>query len=222
MCVSKMALKECRDDEQVIEFGTGDGSPVIHALESWGRYGGVIHGFEINPSAAAAARNNAAAHGVTNSYKVQNSCFFKGLEQASPSMLIANPPYIAAPDDDILMPALHGGIDGAVLTRTLMSLGLDKAMLLISSYSNPVETLEHARSEGYILRDFMLTSMPFGTYSSEPKVMDWITRMKRESKAFFTSKTYLLAGVLLVKAQAAVKRQDDLTDELLSIMTALH
>lgn len=55
---------------QVIEFGTGDGSPVIHALESWGRYGGVIHGFEINPSAAAAARNNAAAHGVTNSYKV--------------------------------------------------------------------------------------------------------------------------------------------------------
>ena len=52
--------------------------------------------------------------------------------------------------------------------------------------------------------------------------MDWITRMKRESKAFFTSKTYLLAGVLLVKAQAAVKRQDDLTDELLSIMTALH
>ncbi len=32
-------------------------------------------------------------------------------------MLIANPPYIAAPDDDILMPALHGGIDGAVLTR---------------------------------------------------------------------------------------------------------
>ena len=54
--------------------------------------------------------------------------------------------------------------------QTLMSLGLDKAMLLISSYSNPVETLEHARSEGYILRDFMLTSMPFGTYSSEPKV----------------------------------------------------
>lgn len=55
-----------------------------------------------------------------------------------------------------------------------MSLGLDKAMLLISSYSNPVETLEHARSEGYILRDFMLTSMPFGTYSSEPKVCPFL------------------------------------------------
>ena len=52
--------------------------------------------------------------------------------------------------------------------------------------------------------------------------MDWITRMKKENRAFFTSKTYLLAGVLLVKAQAAAQHQDDLTDELLSIMTALH
>ena len=51
-----------------------------------------------------------------------------------------------------------------------MSLGLDKVMLLISSYSNPVETLQHARRQGYILRDFMVTAMPFGKYSSEPKV----------------------------------------------------
>ena len=54
--------------------------------------------------------------------------------------------------------------------QDLMSLGLDKVMLLISSYSNPVETLEHARRQGYILRDFMVTAMPFGKYSSEPKV----------------------------------------------------
>lgn len=54
------------------------------------------------------------------------------------------------------------------------------------------------------------------------QVMDWLTRMKRGDKAFFTSKTYLLAGVLLVKTQAAAQRQDDLTDELLSIMTSLH
>ena len=47
-------------------------------------------------------------------------------------------------------------------------------MLLISSYSNPVETLRHASKEGYILRDFLLTNMPFGTYSSELKVMHLI------------------------------------------------
>ena len=60
--------------------------------------------------------------------------------------------------------------------QDLMSLGLDKVMLLISSYSNPVETLQHARRQGYILRDFMVTAMPFGKYSSEPKVrLSWST-----------------------------------------------
>lgn len=52
--------------------------------------------------------------------------------------------------------------------------------------------------------------------------MNWITMMKREKRAFFTSKTYLLAGVLLVKSQAATQHQEDLTDELVSIMTAIH
>ena len=51
-----------------------------------------------------------------------------------------------------------------------MTLGFDSAILLISSYANPVETLEHARQQGYQVTDFMVTPMPFGTYSSEPKV----------------------------------------------------
>lgn len=51
--------------------------------------------------------------------------------------------------------------------------------------------------------------------------MDWITKMKQEGRAFFTSKTYLLAGVLLVKAHAVAQPHEDLTDELLSVMTAL-
>ncbi len=51
-----------------------------------------------------------------------------------------------------------------------MTFGFDSAILLISSYANPVGTLEHARKNGYQVTDFMLTPMPFGYYSSEPKV----------------------------------------------------
>ncbi len=36
------------------------------------------------------------------------------------------------PDDDLMLPALWGGWDGANLTRDLLSLGYDSAMLLIS------------------------------------------------------------------------------------------
>ena len=46
--------------------------------------------------------------------------------------------------------------------------------------------------------------------------------MKQEGKAFFTSRTYLLAGVLLEKPTSGSEKSGDLTEELLSIMTSLH
>ena len=49
--------------------------------------------------------------------QIHSSCFFKAAESMGASTLIANPPYIPAPDNQILMPALHGGTDGAQLTR---------------------------------------------------------------------------------------------------------
>ena len=51
-----------------------------------------------------------------------------------------------------------------------MTLGFDNMVLLLSAYSNPVETIEHARRQGYRVTDFMVTPLPFGYYSSEPKV----------------------------------------------------
>ena len=56
------------------------------------------------------------------------------------------------------------------VVQDLLSLGIPNVMMLFSSYSNPVETLKHAQRQGYRALDFMVTAMPFGTYSSEPKV----------------------------------------------------
>ena len=54
--------------------------------------------------------------------QVHNSCFFAGAAALPETdALVANPPYIAAPDDDLLMPALYGGPDGANLTRVRQS-----------------------------------------------------------------------------------------------------
>ena len=52
----------------------------------------------------------------------------------------------------------------------LLSLGLTEAMLLVPAYSDPLKTMEHARAEGYGVADFRVTRLPFGVYSSEPKV----------------------------------------------------
>ena len=43
-------------------------------------------------------------------------------------------------------------------------------MLLVPAYSDPIKTMEHARAEGYGIVDYMETPLPFGVYSSEPKV----------------------------------------------------
>ena len=51
------------------------------------------------------------------------------------------------------------------------------------------------------------------------QVREWIAKMKLERKAFFTSRTYLLAGVLLEKN---VNTQKDLMGELLAVMTSLQ
>ncbi|KAL3133369.1 hypothetical protein ABBQ38_007240 [Trebouxia sp. C0009 RCD-2024] len=202
-CLEKLLVKNSSGTQTVVEFGSGDGTPVIACLMH-SQFSGTIHGFELNKRAADLANSRAVDSQVSKNYKIHNSCFFKGMSDIPASCLIANPPYIPAPDNQILMPALYGGEDGANLTRELMTFGFDSAILLISSYANPVETLEHARKQGYQVTDFMVSPMPFGYYSSEPKVKNWIWKMRAEGKAFCSDNWYLLAGVLLQKRQKSL------------------
>ena len=65
---------------------------------------------------------------------MHNSCFFKGAAATDATWLIANPPYIPAEDNGILMPALHGGQDGANLTRVRS----DSYMVLNENHSELV------------------------------------------------------------------------------------
>lgn len=187
------------DFGDIIEFGSGDGLPVLNALAGRPYINGSIAGYELNDKAAALACGGARAMDLHDIYQVHNSCFFKGVAASNASTLISNPPYIAAPDDDIMMPALHGGTDGSNLTRDLMSMGFDNAMLLVCSYCDPIRTIAHAKNEGYSVVDYRVTALPFGTYSSEPKVLNWISQMRDEGRAFFSPGSYRLAGVLLRK-----------------------
>jgi methylase of polypeptide subunit release factors len=67
----------------------------------------------VTSSSFSSSRNDWCALHV----QIHNSCFFTAAKQRNASFLIANPPYIPAPDNRIMMPALHGGVDGAELTR---------------------------------------------------------------------------------------------------------
>jgi hypothetical protein len=103
----------------VLEFGAGDGTAIIRAMLHSQASPPPVLGFEISPSAAALAQQNVSNYGLEGKYKVHNSCFFEGASQYSSNVLISNPPYLPAPNDDIMMPQLFGGKDGGGLTRVL-------------------------------------------------------------------------------------------------------
>lgn len=216
-CLEKMLLNRYTEPTTVVEFGAGDGSPVINCLLKTS-FDGMIHGYELSAAACEVARSRIKQYQLNHKYRIHNQCFFEGLQSSAASCVIANPPYLPAPDDRICMPSLHGGIDGAAITKRLLSTPCQSAMLMISAYSNPVETIEYAQEQGYDVADFMVTPLQFGYYSSEPKVKNWITELRKTQKAFYSSKVYFLAGVLFQRKSSTVT---DLSAELLKVMTVL-
>jgi hypothetical protein len=88
---------------------------------------------------------------------------------------------------------------------------------LISAYSNPVETIEYALSQGYQVVDFMISPLKFGYYSSEAKVKNTIKALRSARKAFYSQNIYLLAGVLFKQKSSG---ETDISKELVQVLTA--
>ncbi|WP_242059828.1 methyltransferase [Oscillatoria sp. FACHB-1407] len=215
-CLERLVFSHCKPSDQVVEFGCGDGSPVINALLRT-PFNGTIYGYELNPSACEIANSRITRYKLDQKYTVYNHSFFDA-HHSDAHYLIANPPYLPAIDNDICMPLLHGGTDGATITNRLLTLGYPSAMLLVSSYSNPVGTIALALEQGYNVADFMVTPLTFGYYSSEPKVRDQIAKLRGDRKAFYSKNLYFLAGVLFQKQDIA---KADWSAELLRTLTAL-
>ncbi|BAY09513.1 class I SAM-dependent methyltransferase [Calothrix sp. NIES-2098] len=215
-CLENLVLRNCETSESVVEFGSGDGSPVINSLLR-NKFDGVIHGFELNTSAWKAANLTIDEYNLTNKYIINNSCLFNSSKPQA-KYLVANPPYLPAPDPDIYMPLLFGGIDGATVTNNLLSLGYENVLLLISSFSNPKSTIEQAHDYGYTVNNFVVLPLKFGYYSSEPKVKKHIEELRKQKMAFYSGEYYFLAGVLFSKCP---ENTTNLSQELTQVMTSL-
>jgi methylase of polypeptide subunit release factors len=215
-CLERLVFNQCDSSDLIIEFGSGDGSPVINSLLRT-RFNGVIHGYEFNTLAYETAQSVIRHFNLDYHYVIYNQSFFDS-QRPKANYLIANPPYLPAPDNNIRIPLLHGGFDGATITNQLLSLNYSNVMLLTSSYSNPVNTIKYALAQGYGISDFMITPLKFGQYSSETKVKNCITELRQQGKAFFSKDVYFLAGVLFRQSCSA---SSDLSAELIKAITSL-
>lgn len=215
-CTETLVLNNCVSSESIVEFGSGDGSPVIKSLLIT-RFDGVVHGFEVNNLACQTAKSKIEEYGLSDKYIIHNRSLFDS-SQLDAQYLISNPPYLPAIDNKIYQPFLHGGIDGITVSKQLLSLEYDNVLLMVSSYSNPEGLIDYALTKGYYTSNFIVSPLNFGYYSSEPKVMNRILELRKNNMAFCSEKIYLLAGVLFTKQH---KAKVDLSTELVKLMKSL-
>lgn len=213
-CLETLVLNGSVESEAIVEFGAGDGSPVIKSLLR-SDFNGVVHGFELNQSACKIAEARIREYGLNQQYCIHNASFFDS-DKPEATTLISNPPYLPAWDNDLYQPLLHGGIDGITITKRLLSLDYDNVLVMVSSYSNPKELVDFASKKGYCIANFLVSPLPFGYYSSEPKVKNRIAELRENNQAFYSEQIYFLAGVLF-----AQRCEIDLSEEFVRIMTTL-
>ncbi len=188
------------EDDGVVELGTGDATAIADVVRSLP--GLRVHSYDISAPSVEAARANIAARGVADRYTVELGDFFDQADAAGSapvSTVISNPPYIPAPDRDIRMPELWGGVHGNDLMLQLLKAGYDNVIAAVASYSDPVETVRIAGDLGYRVGNFLAMGLDYGVYSSEPKVRDHIRRLSAEGRGWAGEDGYMVAVVLFTR-----------------------
>jgi methylase of polypeptide subunit release factors len=191
------------EDGGVVELGTGDAAAVADVVA--GMPGLRVRGYDISPSSVDRARDNIADRGVADRYTVELGDFFDQADSAGGTAartVIANPPYIPAPDRDILMPELWGGPYGNDLLLQLLKAGYDSVIAAVASYSDPATTVATAADSGYRVVNFLAMALDFGPYSNQPKVREQIRRICAEGRGWAGEEGYMVAVALFTKDDA--------------------
>jgi hypothetical protein len=189
--------------EGVVELGSGDASAIADVVRSLPELR--VRGFDISPVSVQRARENVAARDVADRYTIVLGDFFDQADSAAApkaSTAIANPPYIPAPDRDIVMPELWGGEYGNDLTLRLLEAGHRHLIVAVSSYADPVTTITTAAALGYRVVNFLAMGLDFGLYSSEPVVRRQINRICAAGRGWAGEDEYMVAIVLLTQDDA--------------------
>src|SRR4051812_24395953 len=187
--------------EGVAELGSGDAQAIAHVVRAVP--GLRVHGTDISATSVARARQTIAGLGVEDRYTVELGDFFTWADSPAgrrTSTVIANPPYIPAPDGDILMPELWGGWHGNDLVLRLLGAGFEHLLVALPSYSDPAATLAAAEGLGYKVANFLAMGLEFGAYSREPKVAAHIARLTAEGHGWAAEDSYVVAVALLTRS----------------------
>jgi methylase of polypeptide subunit release factors len=202
-------------EEGVVELGTGDATAISATVQQLP--GLRVRGYDISATSVERARANIAERGVADRYTAELGDFFERADSATlpVSTVISNPPYIPAPDGDILMPELWGGVHGNDLVLRLLKAGYQNVITAVPSYSDPAGTVQTAADLGYRVANFLAMALDFGPYSNEPKVREHIRRLCAQGRGWAGEDGYMVAIALFTQNPDI---PGDRADQLLSAL----
>jgi len=188
------------EENGVVELGTGDATVISDVVRSLPDLR--VRSFDISASSVETARANISARGVADRYTVELGDFFDQADSAGApevTTVISNPPYIPAPDRNILMPELWGGVHGNDLVLQLLKAGYENVVTAVASYSDPEATVRTAGDLGYRVANFLAMGLDYGRYSNEPKVRDHIRRLCDAGHGWAGDDEYMVAVALFTR-----------------------
>jgi hypothetical protein len=191
------------EDGGVVELGTGDASAIADVVQALP--GLRVRSYDISAESLEKARRTIAARGVADRYTAELGDFFDAADASggpAVTTAIANPPYIPAPDRDILMPELWGGRYGNDLVLQLLKAGYPNVICAVASYSDPAGTIATAQDLGYRVVNFLAMGLDYGPYSNEPKVREHIRRICVEGRGWSGEDEYMVAVALFTQDPA--------------------
>jgi predicted RNA methylase len=188
------------EENGVVELGTGDATVISDVIRSLPDLR--VRSFDISAASVETARANISARGVADRYTVELGDFFDQADSAGApevTTVISNPPYIPAPDRNILMPELWGGVRGNDLVLQLLKAGYENVVTAVASYSDPEATVRTAGDLGYRVANFLAMGLDYGRYSNEPKVRDHIRRLCDAGHGWAGDDEYMVAVALFTR-----------------------
>lgn len=157
---------------RIVELTTGSGLVGLHLLLVEG--GSRLTGLDVDPAATETATRNARLLGLARRARFECADLWSEstaatLREASPDLIICNPPYVPEPEREKLEIEAGAGPDGtAHLMRTIELTGeLRPRALALSwcSLSDPAKIVRAAATAGYSLNSLFVVAIADGEYS---------------------------------------------------------
>jgi len=176
--------------ERLIDFGCGSSLTTISAILDLPEASRPVQvrAIDVNDEAIAASKHNVSAVGFEHVYRIEKmdmlSVFKENATDLSADLIVANPPYVPAPDENqsgFLTP-VNGGADGLRFLRPLLQMPLKtgtRVAIVASSLSSPADLAD------LINASFTVIScdshvVQFGPYLKSEPIHSYVKSMREQ------------------------------------------